>query len=225
MATICEEDVDIRQKYELIGDIERQFTYVKRINEGKQGFFKKYFFINFIKYIWMFLLPAPLWMPGFLTVGVLKAAATVLLWITSIKMAATNPKIVVNALVKSCKSVYGVLKTIVNHLNEDSKEVHRETSGSVTMLRKMVWILLFSLSFMNLFYYIGNISMIYLLATLIPIAFVCSCLKWAREHTTKTRYGSDLAPLTDTVASLYTKEKVKHSVRKSIPNKAMLLWH
>ena len=41
-------------------------------------------------------------------------------------------------------------------------------------------------------------------------------------HTTKTMYGSDLASLTDTVASLYTKEKVKHSVRKSIPNKVML---
>ena len=41
-------------------------------------------------------------------------------------------------------------------------------------------------------------------------------------HTTKTVYGSDLASLTDTVASLYTKEKVKHSVRKSIPNKVML---
>ena len=33
-------------------------------------------------------------------------------------------------------------------------------------------------------------------------------------HTTKTVFGSDLASLTDTVASLYTKEKVKQSVRK-----------
>ena len=40
-------------------------------------------------------------------------------------------------------------------------------------------------------------------------------------HTNKTMYGSDLASLTDTVASLYTNEKVKHSVRKSIPNKVM----
>ena len=44
-------------------------------------------------------------------------------------------------------------------------------------------------------------------------------------HTTKTVYGSDLASLTDTVASLYTKQKVKHSFSKSIPNKAILLWH
>ena len=44
-------------------------------------------------------------------------------------------------------------------------------------------------------------------------------------HTTETVYGSDLASLTDTVDSLYTKQKVKHSVRKSIQNKAMLLWH
>ena len=45
------------------------------------------------------------------------------------------------------------------------------------------------------------------------------------QHTTKTVYGRDLhvASLTDTVASLETKQKVKHSVRKSIPNKAMLL--
>ena len=43
-------------------------------------------------------------------------------------------------------------------------------------------------------------------------------------RTTKTMYGSDLASLTDTVASLYTKEKVKNSVRKSIPSKVMLLW-
>ena len=42
------------------------------------------------------------------------------------------------------------------------------------------------------------------------------------DHTTKTVYGSELASLTDTVASLYTKQKVKHSVRKSIPNKGML---
>ena len=42
-------------------------------------------------------------------------------------------------------------------------------------------------------------------------------------HTTKTVYGSELASLTDTVASLYTKQKVKHSVRKSIPNKGILL--
>ena len=45
------------------------------------------------------------------------------------------------------------------------------------------------------------------------------------DHTTKTVYGSELASLTDTVASLYTKQKVKHSVRKSIPNEGMLLWH
>ena len=38
-------------------------------------------------------------------------------------------------------------------------------------------------------------------------------------------YGSDLASLTDTVASLYTKQKVKHSVRKRIPNKVMVLWY
>ena len=44
-------------------------------------------------------------------------------------------------------------------------------------------------------------------------------------HTTKTLYGSYLASLIDTVASLYTKQKAKHSVRKSIPNKAMLLRH
>ena len=44
-----------------------------------------------------------------------------------------------------------------------------------------------------------------------------------QEHTTKTVYGSELASLTDTVASLYMKQKVKHSVRKSIPNKGMLL--
>ena len=34
-------------------------------------------------------------------------------------------------------------------------------------------------------------------------------------HTTKAVYDSDLASLTDTVASLYTKEKVKRSVRKN----------
>ena len=45
-----------------------------------------------------------------------------------------------------------------------------------------------------------------------------------RLHTTLTVYGSDLASITDTVASLDTKQKVKHSVRKSIHNKAMLLW-
>ena len=39
-------------------------------------------------------------------------------------------------------------------------------------------------------------------------------------HTTKTVYGSDLASLTDTVASLYTKEKVKHRVRKSNPKQS-----
>ena len=33
-------------------------------------------------------------------------------------------------------------------------------------------------------------------------------------HTAKTVYGPELASLTDTVALLYTKEKVKHSVRK-----------
>ena len=43
-------------------------------------------------------------------------------------------------------------------------------------------------------------------------------------HPTKTVYGSDQAYLTDTVASLYTIEEVKHSVRKSTPNKAILLW-
>ena len=42
-------------------------------------------------------------------------------------------------------------------------------------------------------------------------------------HTTKTVYGSDLASLRDTVASLDTKQKVKHSVRKSIPNKAIVV--
>ena len=39
-------------------------------------------------------------------------------------------------------------------------------------------------------------------------------------HTTKTVYGSDLTSLTDTVASLYTKEKVKHSVRKKYPKQS-----
>ena len=33
-------------------------------------------------------------------------------------------------------------------------------------------------------------------------------------------YGSDLASLTDTVASLYKKEKVKHSVRKKYPKQS-----
>ena len=42
------------------------------------------------------------------------------------------------------------------------------------------------------------------------------------HHTYKTVYGSELASLMDTVASLYTKQKVKHSVRKSIPKKGML---
>ena len=42
-------------------------------------------------------------------------------------------------------------------------------------------------------------------------------------HTTITVYGSELASLTDTVASPYPKQKVKHNVRKSIPNKGMLL--
>ena len=47
-----------------------------------------------------------------------------------------------------------------------------------------------------------------------------------QKHTTTMVYGSYLASLTDTVASLYTKQKVKHSVRKkSIPNKSMQLWH
>ena len=40
------------------------------------------------------------------------------------------------------------------------------------------------------------------------------------KHTTKTVYDSDLASLTDTVASLYTKEKVKNCIRKSIQKKA-----
>ena len=43
------------------------------------------------------------------------------------------------------------------------------------------------------------------------------------NHTIKTVYGPVLASLTGTVASPYTKQKVKHSVRKSIPNKGMLL--
>ena len=38
------------------------------------------------------------------------------------------------------------------------------------------------------------------------------------HHTTKTMHGLDLASLTDTVASLDRKEKVKHSIRKSISN-------
>ena len=55
--------------------------------------------------------------------------------------------------------------------------------------------------------------------SLVPIVNVTISYHY---HTTKTVYGSDLASLTDTVASLYTKEKVKHGVRKSIPNKVML---
>ena len=50
-------------------------------------------------------------------------------------------------------------------------------------------------------------------------------IKVVKYQTTKTAPGSDLASLTDTVASLYTKQKVKHSVRKGIKNNAMLLWH
>ena len=50
-------------------------------------------------------------------------------------------------------------------------------------------------------------------------------LIWELYHTTKIVYGSDLASLTDTVASHYTKQKVKHGVRKSIPNIEMPLWH
>ena len=43
--------------------------------------------------------------------------------------------------------------------------------------------------------------------------------------TTKTVYDSDLSSLADTVASLDTKQEGKRNVRKSIHNKAMLLWH
>ena len=41
-----------------------------------------------------------------------------------------------------------------------------------------------------------------------------------RIHTTETVYDSDLASLMDMVASLDMKQKVKHSVRKSIPKQS-----
>ena len=39
-------------------------------------------------------------------------------------------------------------------------------------------------------------------------------------HTTVTVYGSDIVSVTDTVASIDTKRKVKHSVRKKYPKQS-----